>query len=154
MLLLGATAPTLAATAPTLADESELARGQYLVDLLGCGRCHTEGYLVGNEAHGPYLAGSQVGIAYTAYSDGIDNRSDIDLATESDLPPSTLFHANYYENPGCGFFQLCGGPIAGADINLNVTATPWGATLDHFQVDDAPEVTSAIRDHILGVVPR
>ena len=74
MLLLGA-------TAPTLADESELARGQYLVDLLGCGRCHTEGYLVGNEAHGPYLAGSQVGIAYTAYS-------------EDDTNPGIVFPSN------------------------------------------------------------
>ena len=93
-------------------------------------------------------------ITYTAYVDGIDNDSDFDLSTENELPPSTLFHANYYENPGCGFFQLCGGPIAGADINLNVTTTPWGATLSHFEVDDAPEVTGAIRDQVFNMVPR
>jgi hypothetical protein len=45
----------------------EISRGQYLVNLLGCGRCHTEGYLTGNEAKGPYLAGSRIGMAYSAY---------------------------------------------------------------------------------------
>jgi hypothetical protein len=93
-------------------------------------------------------------IIYTAYSDGIDNKSDIDISTETELPPSTMFHANYYENPGCGLFTLCGGPVAGADINLDVTSTPWGAGLDHFTVDDAPEVTGAMLDQILSMVPR
>lgn len=46
------------------ADEM-VARGEYLVNLLGCGRCHTEGYLAGNAPTGPHLAGSRVGIAYT-----------------------------------------------------------------------------------------
>jgi len=93
-------------------------------------------------------------IDYTAYVDGIDNKSDIDISTEMALPPSTLYHANYYENPGCGLFALCGGPVAGADINLNVTATPWGGALTHFTVDDAPEVTSAILNQVLTMVPR
>ncbi len=93
-------------------------------------------------------------ILYTAYMDGIRNNSDIDVATETGLPASTAFHANYYQNPGCGFFSLCGGPITGADINLNVNSTAWGASLDHFSVDDAPEVTDAIRDHIITMVPR
>ena len=52
--------------------DGALARGQYLTNLLGCGRCHTEGYLTGNEAAGPYLAGSKIGIAYTAYSEDDD----------------------------------------------------------------------------------
>lgn len=51
------------------ADEAlaadEIARGEYLVSLLGCGRCHTEGYLLGGQPTGPHLAGSRVGIAYT-----------------------------------------------------------------------------------------
>jgi len=58
------------------ADESDLARGQYLVSLLGCGRCHTEGYLTGNQPEGPFLAGSRVGIAYTAYSED-ENRPGV-----------------------------------------------------------------------------
>jgi hypothetical protein len=91
-------------------------------------------------------------IAYTAYVDAIRNNSDIDVATETELPPTTQFHANYYENPGCGLFVLCGGPVNGADINLNVNTTPWGAGLTHFTVDDAPEVLGAMRDHILSMV--
>lgn len=62
----------LALAAPANADDS-IARGQYLVNLLGCGRCHTEGYLTGNEATGAFLAGSQLGIAYTAYSEDDSN---------------------------------------------------------------------------------
>lgn len=50
---------------PAAAAERSVQRGEYLVNLLGCGRCHTEGYLLGHSATGPHLAGSQVGIAYT-----------------------------------------------------------------------------------------
>jgi mono/diheme cytochrome c family protein len=46
-------------------------RGEYLVNLLGCGRCHTEGYLTGDAAAGPHLAGSRVGIAYTGDEEGL-----------------------------------------------------------------------------------
>jgi cytochrome c553 len=42
-----------------------VARGEYLVGLLGCGRCHTEGYLTGTEPTGPELAGSTIGIAWS-----------------------------------------------------------------------------------------
>jgi hypothetical protein len=93
-------------------------------------------------------------IDFTGYVDGIDNDSDFDIGTETALPPSTGYHANYYENPGCGLFALCGGPIAGADFDLNVNTTPWGAGLGHFTVDDAPEVTGGLIDQlILQVVP-
>jgi len=71
----------LISAGPSAADESVLARGQYLVNMLGCGRCHTEGYLTGNEATGPYLAGSKIGIAYTAYS-------------EDDTHPGIVFPSN------------------------------------------------------------
>ena len=45
--------------------EEEVNRGRYLVGLLGCGSCHTNGALVGmpNSAH--LLAGSDTGIAYS-----------------------------------------------------------------------------------------
>lgn len=93
-------------------------------------------------------------IDLTAYVDGIDNDSDLDIGTETELPPSTGYHANYYQNPGCGLFALCGGPIAGADLNVNVTATPWGASLMHLDIDDAPEVLQGILDElILRVAP-
>jgi len=40
-------------------------RGHYLVGLLGCGSCHTDGALVGAPVPGRALAGSSVGIAYS-----------------------------------------------------------------------------------------
>jgi hypothetical protein len=40
-------------------------RGQYLVDLLGCANCHTEGQLFDRPVPNAYLAGSSTGIGYT-----------------------------------------------------------------------------------------
>lgn len=40
-------------------------RGRYMVTLLGCGNCHTDGALVGQPDSARILAGSNVGIAYT-----------------------------------------------------------------------------------------
>lgn len=42
-----------------------VARGKYLVELLGCGACHTDGALVGDPDPEYALAGSQIGIAYS-----------------------------------------------------------------------------------------
>ena len=44
----------------------QLQRGKYLVALLGCGSCHTDGALVGEVNPSRLLAGSSVGIAYTS----------------------------------------------------------------------------------------
>lgn len=41
-----------------------VARGEYLVELLGCGACHTDGALIGDPDFERSLAGSQIGIAY------------------------------------------------------------------------------------------
>jgi hypothetical protein len=93
-------------------------------------------------------------IDFTAYVDGIDNDSDFDIDPESALPPTTGFHANYYQHPGCGFLQLCGGPVAGSDLDVNVTATPWGSSLTHFTIDDAPQVLQSLLDLVMAhVVP-
>ena len=40
-------------------------RGRYLVELLGCGSCHTDGALIGAPRQDRLLSGSTVGIAYT-----------------------------------------------------------------------------------------
>ncbi|MFQ5768187.1 MAG: hypothetical protein ACE5ID_09425 [Acidobacteriota bacterium] len=96
-------------------------------------------------------------IVYTAYMDAIDNRSDLDTSAEKELPPSTQFHDNYYETvcPVVVFFPLCGQSLPGADLNLDINTTTWGAGLDHFQMDDAPQVLQGIRDRLLSlpVVP-
>ena len=44
----------------------QVERGEYLVELLGCGSCHTNGALVGEPDLSHSLAGSRTGIAYTS----------------------------------------------------------------------------------------
>ena len=53
---------------PGVDPENQIAvsRGEYLVELLGCGACHTEGALVGEPEIDMALAGSSIGIAYTS----------------------------------------------------------------------------------------
>lgn len=55
-----ALAAGLAATA-TLADDTRIARGEYLVTIAGCNDCHTPGYFLGKPDMARYLAGSDVG---------------------------------------------------------------------------------------------
>jgi cytochrome c553 len=49
----------------TAADSAQLQRGQYLVELLSCAACHTDGQLVNDPNGERYLAGSGIGIAYS-----------------------------------------------------------------------------------------
>jgi hypothetical protein len=92
-------------------------------------------------------------IEYTAYMDGIDNDSDFDTGAETQIPASTQCHDNYYERvcPIVVIFPLCGNSIPGSDLDLNVNTTPWGVSLGHFEIDDAPEVLDGIRDRIVNL---
>lgn len=56
-------APTASGVAPR--NQEAVARGEYLVELLGCGVCHTDGALEGRPRQDIALAGSRTGIAYT-----------------------------------------------------------------------------------------
>lgn len=47
------------------AGDDLAARGRYMVGLLGCASCHTQGALLGEPDASKALAGSQIGIAYT-----------------------------------------------------------------------------------------
>jgi mono/diheme cytochrome c family protein len=49
----------------TAADQEQTVRGKYLVELLGCGSCHTDGALTGLPNNDRLLAGSRTGIAYS-----------------------------------------------------------------------------------------
>jgi mono/diheme cytochrome c family protein len=44
-----------------LADETQVARGKYLVQLAGCTDCHTPGHFTGKSDSTRYLAGSDIG---------------------------------------------------------------------------------------------
>ena len=50
---------------PSSYSQEMINRGRYLVGLLGCGSCHTDGALVGAPVPGRQLAGSSTGIAYS-----------------------------------------------------------------------------------------
>lgn len=57
-------APTPTGVPPE--NQAAVERGEYLVELLGCGVCHTEGALIGEPDMSMSLAGSSIGIAYTS----------------------------------------------------------------------------------------
>lgn len=46
-------------------DAAAVNRGRYLVEIAGCGGCHTDGALTGEPNPARLLAGSHLGIAYT-----------------------------------------------------------------------------------------
>ncbi len=43
------------------ADDTQIARGKYLVTISGCNDCHTPGYFLGNPDMSKFLGGSDVG---------------------------------------------------------------------------------------------
>jgi mono/diheme cytochrome c family protein len=47
-------------------NAAQIRQGRYLVELIGCGACHTDGALVGEPNAAHLFAGSTVGIAYTS----------------------------------------------------------------------------------------
>lgn len=51
--------------AASAADQKQIKRGEYLVEMLSCAACHTDGQLIDEPNAKRYLAGSDVGIAYT-----------------------------------------------------------------------------------------
>lgn len=58
-------APAVQPGQATAQDPGLLEHGRYLVELIGCPVCHTDGALVGEPRNDEWLAGSEVGIAYS-----------------------------------------------------------------------------------------
>jgi mono/diheme cytochrome c family protein len=46
-------------------DPERVNRGRYLVEIAGCGACHTDGALIGEPNAARLFAGSQLGVAFT-----------------------------------------------------------------------------------------
>ena len=69
-------------------DPADVAQGKYLVELLGCGSCHTDGALVGRPDKARRLAGSSIGIAY---SNPLQNKH-----------PGVVYPANLTPDPDTG----------------------------------------------------
>ena len=79
-------APAVPASAS--GGETAAAHGKYLVELLGCASCHTDGALIGEPRMDRWLAGSHVGIAYS------------DPLTETH--PGVVYPANLTPDPKTG----------------------------------------------------
>lgn len=69
-------------------DPETVSRGRYLVNLLRCGACHTDGALLGEPDETRLLAGSSVGIAYTS--------------PLQDKNPGVVYPANLTPDPDTG----------------------------------------------------
>src|SRR5690606_38516941 len=87
---------------------------------------------------------------FTGYVDAINN-VDINPFAETRLPPTTAYHVNYYQT---NEFLIQGDDVPGADLNLNVNSTPWGADLEHSGIDDHPNVRAGIFDPLVARVAR
>ena len=90
---------------------------------------------------------------YSAYIDGIENDSDIDLDSERRRPLTSAYHVNYYQRSD---FLIKGNSITtgGAEVDINVNSTPWGGGLVHGSIDDHANVRSGVLDPLLLRVPR
>ncbi|MGD9611500.1 MAG: right-handed parallel beta-helix repeat-containing protein [Kiritimatiellia bacterium] len=90
-------------------------------------------------------------IPATVYVDAIVNTGLIPTASETNLPPGTLYHVNYYQTNDS---SLVGAPVPGAATNLNVNSTTWGANLNHTNIDNDTNVIQRVVDQIRGKLTR
>lgn len=90
-------------------------------------------------------------LLYTAYVDAV---AEPGIAEENRRPVNSLFHVNYYQTPHTWAEDrwLGGGPIdpPGANIEVNVSATAWGAALTHFDIDDNANVRNGVRNELVN----
>lgn len=93
-------APSIGSVGRSNALREATTRGKYLVELLGCGACHTDGALVGEPDNERLLAGSSVGIA-----------SQNPLGTER---PGVVFPSNITPDATTGIGDLSDAQIAAA----------------------------------------
>lgn len=98
--------PTTAVLAPEprpglVGPQAELvAHGRYLVELIGCGACHTDGAIVGEPDTRRLLAGSGTGIAYTS--------------PMRDRYPGVVFAPNLTPDPATGLGKWSDEQVAAA----------------------------------------
>lgn len=99
-------------------NRGQVERGEYLVELLGCGSCHTNGALLGEPDMSHPLAGSRTGIAYTSPLD--NNR------------PGVVYPANITPEKTTGIGDWSDREIAsairagiGRHGNRRIATMPW-----------------------------
>ena len=93
-------------------------RGEYLVELLGCGGCHTDGALEGAPHTGKALAGSSIGIAY--------------MNPFNNDRPGVVYPSNITPDPETGIGEWSDNQIAaavrsglGRHMSRRIAVMPW-----------------------------
>jgi mono/diheme cytochrome c family protein len=81
-------APAVQSGPATAQDPEVLEHGRYLVELIGCAVCHTNGALIGEPQFDEWLSGSDIGIAHSNPMNG-DN-------------PGVVFPSNITPDPNTG----------------------------------------------------
>ncbi len=87
---------------------------------------------------------------YTAYVDAITQET---IGAENRRPPMTAFHVNLYQTNSIASGGLTGGPANGDD-DFDVTTRQWGINLDHFTIDDEPNVRNWVKMRLEQKVAR
>ena len=112
-------------------------RGEYLVELLGCGACHTDGALVGDPDYDRSLAGSETGIAYAN--------------PLGDEFPGIVYPPNITPDPGTGIGDWSDAQIAsairagiGRHGSRRITSMPWPGYARMYD-DDVKAIVSYLR---------
>ena len=85
-------------------------------------------------------------ISFTAYIDGVENDSDVDLDPEIRLPIGTGYHMNYYQSSF--LWWIWGASIPEADVDEEV----YGVT--HITITNDVDVQNAIHDELVSRVSR
>ena len=108
------------ATAADAELQAVVDQGAYLVELMGCGACHTDGALIGDADAGRALAGSSVGIAFSN--------------PLKDPNPAIVYPANLTPDPETGIGNWTEAQIVraiqhgvGADGMQQLPVMPWSA---------------------------
>ena len=119
------------------ASRGQVERGEYLVELLGCGACHTDGALIGEPEMQRLLAGSATGIAFTSPLD--------------DENPGVVYPPNITPDIETGIGDWSDMQIAnairagiGRHMSRHLTTMPWPG-YSRISDDDLKAIVSYLR---------
>lgn len=118
-------------------NRGQVERGKYMVELLGCGACHTDGALTGAPNLEEPLAGSTTGIAFT---NPLEHKN-----------PGVVYPSNITPDVETGIGELSDRQIAnairagvGKHLDRRITVMPWqGYT--RMEVEDVDAIVAYLR---------
>ena len=119
------------------ANRGQVERGEYLVELLGCGACHTDGALIGEPNMQRLLAGSATGIAFTSPLD--DDKPGV-------VYPPNITPDNETGIGGWSDMQIADAIRAGIGrhTSRHITTMPWPG-YSRISDDDIVAIVSYLR---------